>query len=102
MSQARVQLVDGCLRLSGDLNSQTGPLLRKEGQRLLRQINTPVIRVDCSEVTRSSSVGLSLLLAYMRDAKALGRSLSVLALPDEMRQIAEVSGLGDVLPLNLI
>lgn len=94
--------MDGCLRLSGDLNSQTGPLLRKEGQRLLRQINTPVIRVDCSEVTRSSSVGLSLLLAYMRDAKALGRSLSVLALPDEMRQIAEVSGLGDVLPLNLI
>lgn len=94
--------MDGCLRLSGDLNSQTGPLLRKEGQRLLRQINMPVIRVDCSEVTRSSSVGLSLLLAYMRDAKALGRSLSVLALPDEMRQIAEVSGLGDVLPLNLI
>ena len=44
-------------------------------------------------------VGLSLLLCFVRDAKKLGRDVSIANLPQDMQQIARVSGLLDVLPL---
>ncbi|MCR3769805.1 hypothetical protein K3Z88_14595, partial [Pseudomonas aeruginosa] len=49
---------------------------------------------------RSSSVGISLLLAFMRDARKAGKVLSVRALPDDMREIAKVSSLLEILPLQ--
>jgi len=58
------------------------------------------LTLDCSAVERSSSVGLSLLLAFMRDAKAAGIDLRVSALPGDMYKIAKVSGLLDILPLE--
>jgi len=53
--------------------------------------------VDCSAVTKSSSVGLSLLLCYIRDAQALNKPMSITGLPDDMREIAQVSGLTELL-----
>ena len=46
------------------------------------------------------SGALSLLLAFMRDAKAAGIDLRVSALPGDMHKIAKVSGLLDILPLE--
>ncbi len=48
---------------------------------------------------KSSSVGLSLLLAFTRDARDSGHELSISGLPEDMRQIAQVSGLLELLPL---
>jgi len=53
--------------------------------------------LDCSQVEKSSSVGLSLLLAFMRDAKAAGKAVEVRAMPQDMREIAEVYDLDEVL-----
>jgi len=50
-------------------------------------------------VTQSSSVGLSLLLAFMRDAKAAGKGCEVRGMPHGMQEIAEVYGLDDILAL---
>ena len=55
--------------------------------------------VDCAAVERSSSVGLSLLLAFMRDAQQQGDELVITGLPEDMRELARVSGLLDVLSL---
>ena len=44
--------------------------------------------------------GLALLLAFMRDARKAGRELTISALPDDMREIAQVSGLLELLPLQ--
>ena len=56
--------------------------------------------VDCSAVEKSSSVGLSLLLALLRDAQAQKKGLTLRALPEDMRQIAQVCGLTELLPLQ--
>ena len=53
--------------------------------------------LDCSAVTKSSSVGLSLLLCFMRDAEAAKKPVSIRAMPEDMREIAEVSGLTELL-----
>ncbi|MGY4533835.1 phospholipid transport system transporter-binding protein [Pseudomonas sp. TE3786] len=94
------QQPDGTLQLVGVLDFRSGAVLRAEGEKLIRATPATTVVVDCAAVEHSSSVGLSLLLAYMRVAKAAGKTLSVRALPLEMRQIAEVSGLLEILPLQ--
>jgi phospholipid transport system transporter-binding protein len=94
------QQADGVLQLVGVLDFRTGAALRDEGEKLIRASSATTVVVDCTAVEHSSSVGLSLLLAYMRVAQQAGKTLSVRALPLEMRQIAEVSGLLEILPLQ--
>lgn len=89
----------GELLLSGVLDHRTGPALREAGRRLIQNSSASNLVLDCSAVEKSSSVGLSLLLAFMRDARAAGKSLSARALPRDMQEIARVSGLHELLAL---
>ena len=97
-------LIDDCeivsRQLSGVLDYSTGPLLREQGARLIAASSATRLALDCSTVEKSSSVGLALLLAFMRDARKAGRELTISALPDDMREIAKVSGLLELLPLQ--
>jgi phospholipid transport system transporter-binding protein len=93
------QGASGELLLSGVLDAVSGPALREQGLALIKASPAPALIVDCAGVEKSSSVGLALLLAFMRDAQALGRTLSIRGLPEDMRQIAEVCQLLELLPL---
>ncbi len=98
MTESAVRLGNaGELLISGVLDYRTGPDLRKQGQALINTSTTPAVVLDCSAVTKSSSVGLSLLLCFMRDAQAANKPVSIRALPEDMREIAEVSGLTELL-----
>ena len=91
MSDSAVRLGEaGELLLSGVLDYRSGPVLRKQGQALIQSSTAPIVVLDCAGVEKSSSVGLSLLLAFMRDAAAAGKAVSIRALPDDMREIAQV------------
>ena len=94
------QGADGELRLAGVLDYQTGPALRDKGRALIRSSSADPLRVDCSGVEHSSSVGLSLLLAFTRDAMAMGRGIRVGGLSADMQELARVSGLTDILALE--
>lgn len=87
------------LALDGVIDMHVGSELRAAGRRLLA--DSPVGRVwlDCAGITHSSSVGLSLLLCLLRDARATGKTLQIRNLPEDMRQIAEVYGVLELLPL---
>ena len=98
MSDSAVRLGEaGELLLSGVLDYRSGPVLRKQGQALIKSSSAPAVVLDCAGVEKSSSVGLSLLLAFIRDAAAAGKAVSIRALPDDMREIAQVSGLTELL-----
>lgn len=98
MSESAVRLGQaGELMLSGLLDYRTGPALRKQGQALIRSSDAAQVVIDCSQVQKSSSVGLSLLLCFMRDAKAAGKAWSIRGMPDDMREIAQVSELTELL-----
>nr|WP_218165169.1 STAS domain-containing protein [Pseudomonas agarici] len=86
--------------MAGVLDYTTGPALRKQGQALIKASEAPALVVDCSAVEKSSSVGLALLLAFMRDAAQDGKSLSIRAMPLDMREIAEVSELTELLAVH--
>ncbi|MFD2836331.1 lipid asymmetry maintenance protein MlaB [Azotobacter vinelandii] len=102
MSEASIlQAEPGVLALSGVLDYGTGPALRQQGRALIGTAGTDGLVLDCSAVEKkSSSVGVSLLLAYLRDAKAAGKRLQVRALPEDMCEIAQVCGLLELLPLE--
>jgi phospholipid transport system transporter-binding protein len=101
MSEARIeQAAPGELRLVGVLDFSTGPQLREAGGQLIQASSAGSVVLDCSAVEKTSSVGLALLLAFMRDAQAAGKAVKVRRMPEDMRQIAEVSGLTELLPLE--
>lgn len=98
MSVSAIRMSEtGELRLSGMLDYRTGPGLRKQGQALINSSKAAEVVVDCSAVLKSSSVGLSLLLCFMRDAEAAGKALSIRGMPEDMREIAQVSELTELL-----
>ena len=98
MSESAVRMSEaGELLLSGVLDYRTGPGLRKQGQALIKSSKAAALVVDCSAVEKSSSVGLSLLLCFMRDAQAAGKALSIRGMPEDMREIAQVSELTELL-----
>ncbi|MGN8257987.1 lipid asymmetry maintenance protein MlaB [Pseudomonas sp. SMSB3] len=98
MSEAAVTMAEpGVMRLAGELDYRSGPSLRKQGKGLIAACAEAQLVFDCSAVSRSTSVGLSLLLAFIRDAQAAGKAYSVRGMPDDMREIAEVYDLDEVL-----
>lgn len=88
---------DGVLCLSGVLDHGTGLRLREQGHALIAQSAAPHIILDCAAVEKSNSVGLALLLAFMRDTQALGKTVTVRAMPSDMQKIAQVCELTDIL-----
>lgn len=97
---AIVEATAGELRLGGVLDYRSGPALREQGRALIGRSKAAALVLDCTAVEKSSSVGLALLLAFMRDAQAAGKELRVRGLPSDMRQIAQVCGLLELLPLD--
>jgi len=98
MSDSAIRMSEtGELLLSGVLDYRSGPGLRKEGAALIKASSAAALVVDCAAVEKSSSVGLSLLLCFMRDAQAAGKALTIRALPEDMREIAQVSELTELL-----
>ncbi|AJE22392.1 STAS domain-containing protein [Azotobacter chroococcum] len=101
MSEASIRQDElGVLALVGVLDYSTGPALRQQGRVLIGAAEAKDLVLDCAGVEKSSSVGPSLLLAYLRDAKAAGKRLRIRALPQDMREIAQVCGLLELLPLD--
>lgn len=98
MSEAGVSMAEpGVLRLVGVLDYRSGPALRKQGRALIAAARETQLVLDCASVEKSSSVGLSLLLAFIRDAQAAGKVCEVRGMPDDMREIAGVYDLDEVL-----
>lgn len=101
MSKASVILDPaGIVYIKGVLDHDSGPLLREQGQALIRDSASKTLQLNCSEVEKSSSVGLALLLAFMRDGQQYGKAIEFVQLPDDMRKIAHVCGLTEILGLE--
>ena len=91
---------EGELALAGVLDYSTGPALRQQGARLIAASKAGALHLDCSAVEHSSSVGLSLLLSFTRDARRFGKTLQISGMPKDMQEIAKVGELLEILPLQ--
>ena len=100
-SQADVTMnAQGVMHIKGVLDYSTGPLLREQGRALIRASAVPTVELNCAGVDKSSRVGLALLLAFMRDGQQYGKTVQLSELPEDMRKIAQVCGLTEILGIE--
>lgn len=63
----------------------------------LRADPEPLIIADASRLTRFDSSALAVLLACRREALSEGKTFEVAHMPDQLRQLAVVYGVADLL-----
>jgi len=90
------------IRRDGDRLYVTGPVTLANVAGLLAEARAPlaegVREVDLGEVTELDSSLLAALLAWLREAKTQGRALSFARLPQDLRTLAQLYGVAQLLP----
>ena len=84
------------LVLSGPVTLSNVAALLDEGRRHLEE---GVRAVDLGEISEMDSSLLALMLAWMRDARARGRDLVFVNLPESLKTIARLYGVESLLPV---
>lgn len=99
MSDTAIQAQDdNSYLISGELNMQTVPDLLQRVEPILTRGNGEIC-FDLQQVTRTDSAGLALLVEWMQAARQRQLAISFRNLPDQLRDIARISGLDELLPL---
>ena len=90
----------GKYSIAGELNNQTVPVVSVELGKLISTTEGKSISLDLALVSRSDSAGVALLVEVMQLARSSDVSVVFLHLPQQMKDIAGISGLLDILPLQ--
>lgn len=85
--------------VSGELNMQTVPAIARTATALFEGASGEVT-VDLSAVTRADSAGLALLVDWLRLARRYQYVLQFKNLPEQLMQIARVSEVHQILPIQ--
>ena len=85
----------GCLVVRGDLDFDTAPAALARGLALLG--DAPDCEVDLSGVSSGDSAGLAVLIEWLASARSRGARLRYTGVPAQMRAIARISALEDLL-----
>jgi len=89
---------DGQYNLSGELSFQSVPIL---SDRIHGMIDDSVeLIINLANVTHTDSAGVAMLIDWVHSARQQGKVIHFLNIPAQMRAIAQVSGVDEVLPLS--
>ncbi|MBI2381557.1 MAG: STAS domain-containing protein [Gammaproteobacteria bacterium] len=86
----------GGFLLRGRLDFDSAPLLWQERERLLAQGDS--LDLDLSELEQANSAGLACLLNLHGAFLHAGKRLVLSQVPGQLRDMARVSGVDDILP----
>lgn len=99
MAQVSIEQQDANTALvSGVIDVKNAMKLKAKGEALMKKLDSTVV-IDLSGVEHSGSVGVSVMLAWMRTAAAAGKQIEFRDMPTKMFDVARVSGLDEVFPL---
>ncbi|MDP2135769.1 MAG: STAS domain-containing protein [Sulfuritalea sp.] len=92
------------IRISGDCVEVSGPMTMAGAKTLLAEGEAAIVSnsavFDLAAVTEMDSSCLAVVFAWMRAAKAAGKSMRVLNPPPNLLSLAAVYGVADLLPQN--
>ncbi|MBI3899972.1 MAG: STAS domain-containing protein [Gammaproteobacteria bacterium] len=98
--QARTNVrADGVIAVAGELTFNTVPDVFQQSGGWFAKANGPVT-IDLSELRRTDSAGLALMLEWLNCARAAGRELKLVHVPEQMRSLIRLSGLNQALGVN--
>jgi phospholipid transport system transporter-binding protein len=90
---------DGRYRIVGDLDFDTVPRLLGEGAAMFARSGDGVV-VDLGSVHRTTSVGLALMVEWVRQARRANKTVTFSNVPAQMLAMARVSQLDALLKLE--
>lgn len=91
---------NGHYAIEGELNNQTVPEISQKLMKLVSSVTGKNITLDLALVSRSDSAGVALLVEVMQLAKSTNLTLVFTNLPQQMQDIAGLSGLINILPIS--
>lgn len=89
----------GQLTLKGQLDYRSGKVLFEQGKKIIKQSFSKAFTLDCAAVTRTSSVGVALILSLVREANQAGKTLVIKSLTKDLEVIANFTDVKELLPL---
>ncbi|MBI3774483.1 MAG: STAS domain-containing protein [Gammaproteobacteria bacterium] len=97
MNNAAIQaLGDGRFLLTGDLDFNDVPQLLSAGTSMFAHEGARLV-LDLSGVRRTTSVGLALMVEWLRRARQANKSIEFQNVPAQMLAMAKISGLDGIL-----
>ena len=84
-------------RVSGELSFQSVPLLLKASDKVFHKDTS--VTIDLQEVTRADSAGVAMLIEWARNAHEADAKIEFHNMPQQMLEIARVSGVDKLLAL---
>lgn len=84
-------------RLRGELALRSARALWQQG---IQRLNAEPMTVDLGGVVRADSAGLAVLVAWTRQSRTSGQPLSFVNIPAQLRNLAVISGVESLLPLE--
>ncbi|MGI0115640.1 STAS domain-containing protein [Zooshikella sp. RANM57] len=103
MTDATVELTQpGVIKVSGCLEAANAVVIEQQGRDLMTSTNTVTAwQIDLSGIVSCSSVGLSVLLCWLRFSRKCSYQLKFVNMSADLFDLARVSGLDSVLPLGI-
>ena len=89
---------EGHYQLAGELSFATVPQIYAQGGTLFDGPAATLV-LDLSDVERTDSAGLALLVEWLRQARHQRKDLRFRNIPAQLLAIAKASGLENILPL---
>ena len=93
MTAASIVTSDNGFRIMGHVGFYNAVRLRKEGDAALLHCQSPVIIVDLSAMHDDNAVTLSLLLSWMRHARAQQKKIQFTQLSPSLLRMATLFGI---------
>ncbi len=93
---ARIERTPDAAIIHGDMTLENATALLAAGSQVL---NAGTTHFDLSGVSAIDSSGLAVLFGWLRAAQAAGKALTIANPPVNLRSLAEVYGVVDLLPL---
>ena len=94
----RLESADDGWRVVGDMNFVSVPVLLSQGRNLLDFSSE--LRIDLQEVDHADSAGLALMLEWLDFSRSGGGRISYRNVPESLTNIARVSNMPDLLPIE--
>ena len=88
-----------CYRMQGHVTFDNLMAVRRAGEEALQGAGDRAA-VDVSGLENGNSAAVAVLMAWLRCAESLGKSVVFVGMPARLAKIIELSGMTEVLPLT--
>jgi len=98
MSQPSIDIHDGLILLKGTVTIATVPALCADLQKILAATSGAELTLSCADMDMADSAAIALLVEAHQQASAVGNTLAIVGLKDQLVSLIKIYGVEWILP----